>query len=582
MTTFSTFASRFLSSGLATSLRPAENAPAEQDPLFYSSASGFGLGAGGDHIGDHSLSSSDGLPPPNSYYPPGEPGQSRFGAQSLTGASRYGPSQSLLDAGPGAGGAGSKAMCRSIREIDDEEDVDLWRDERRMAGIGQGPGSQLGASSAGTASAGPSRLLPPKARQALPRSTEDSQDPFLGEHELDADAESEGNAAASQQGYSVEGSGGLSGTSTRSARRYEEDDVDDEQTDSLPPSRLYTAGSRTTSSGATKGKGWLAHRSTAPSSPPPRRSQRRLPADICRDPEMSTKSSSTIGDPDEDGDPYSIPDRPARSGPMDTLASLQASAVVPGRSRYSVYDDYDDEEGSGNIDTSRDGGAGSSLALPRRTTSPPPDLRHPLLNGSPSSSRSASPEPPGAFKGARRGRTVYVYPAPPAASGWGPWANRLALGKYRDKVAVVAYAAALSAVLVLGGAAAWSVRVSIARVQSLVCFIHLSNLRHVCFVLQTSAARPPSDSPTPSRPSSYYTITRSVPLLLLITLLSLGSGAANLLLLRHAARLSGGHILRAGLVGVPIVLGLGWAWAFAGSFMYDDEAWTGGGWSTVG
>lgn len=98
--------------------------------------------------------------------------------------------------------------------------------------------------------------------------------------------------------------------------------------------------------------------------------------------------------------------------------------------------------------------------------------------------------------------------------------------------------------------------------------------------LGVQAATPPS-SPS-MRPSPYYTLTRSIPILFLLTFLSLMAAAANLFFLRNISKLGGGHVLRSALVGVPLVLSVGWMWAFAGSFIYDDERWSGGGWSTTG
>ena len=58
----------------------------------------------------------------------------------------------------------------------------------------------------------------------------------------------------------------------------------------------------------------------------------------------------------------------------------------------------------------------------------------------------------------------------------------------------------------------------------------------------------------------------------------------NLLIIRHVARLRGAAttFLRVTLTAIPAVLCLGWLWAFAGSFFYDDEGWTGGTWGTTG
>lgn len=73
-----------------------------------------------------------------------------------------------------------------------------------------------------------------------------------------------------------------------------------------------------------------------------------------------------------------------------------------------------------------------------------------------------------------------------------------------------------------------------------------------------------------------------MPILFFLTLLSIGAATANLIFLRNIKRVGGTHVLRYGLIGVPLVLAVGWAWAFAGSFIYDDEHWSGGSWSTTG
>lgn len=73
-------------------------------------------------------------------------------------------------------------------------------------------------------------------------------------------------------------------------------------------------------------------------------------------------------------------------------------------------------------------------------------------------------------------------------------------------------------------------------------------------------------------------------MLCLLVLLSTAASALNLLFLRHVSRSVGAAsaALRYLLVGIPCVLACGWLWAFAGSFLYDAEGWTGGGWATVG
>lgn len=91
----------------------------------------------------------------------------------------------------------------------------------------------------------------------------------------------------------------------------------------------------------------------------------------------------------------------------------------------------------------------------------------------------------------------------------------------------------------------------------------------------------PPKSPA-TRPSPYYTITRSLPLLLLLCGLSLAMAVFNLAFLRNLERMGGGRYLRFTLISTPTLLSLGWLWAFAGSFFYEDEKWSGGWWSTSG
>ncbi|KAE8221693.1 hypothetical protein CF319_g4984 [Tilletia indica] len=171
----------------------------------------------------------------------------------------------------------------------------------------------------------------------------------------------------------------------------------------------------------------------------------------------------------------------------------------------------------------------------------------------------------------RSGRVIYVHPETVADEGWGPWFTRMARGSYNDKPAAVIFASATAFTLIVAGGVAFG-------------------------------AKPQSAPDSPStRPSSYYTITRTLPILILLTLLSIIASLANLWILRHVAqRLGGGSAalgtsrtgaeedgaakvwVRNALLAIPAVLGLGWVWALAGSFVYDDEQWTGGGWSTTG
>ncbi|KAK0531933.1 hypothetical protein OC835_003514 [Tilletia horrida] len=170
------------------------------------------------------------------------------------------------------------------------------------------------------------------------------------------------------------------------------------------------------------------------------------------------------------------------------------------------------------------------------------------------------------------GRIIYVHPEPVSDEGWGPWFTRMARGSYNDKNAAVAFATAATFTLVFAGAVAFGAK-----------------------------PQPAPDSPS-TRPSSYYTITRTLPILILLTLLSVVASLANLWILRHVAQRLGSNPatslstsrseseedgaakiwVRNALLTIPAVLGLGWVWALAGSFVYDDEQWTGGGWSTTG
>ncbi len=144
MTSLSQYASRFLSAGLATSVRPGVDADQDandpSDPLFYSHASISGAPFSHPHNRhnpygpEYSLSSSDGLPTPPAH---GRPGTQSGILHSLTGASRFGPASFLASGGGRATGrqGGYGVRDSLIREIDDEDDVDLWRDDRRMPGL---------------------------------------------------------------------------------------------------------------------------------------------------------------------------------------------------------------------------------------------------------------------------------------------------------------------------------------------------------------------------------------------------------------------------------------------------------------
>ena len=620
MTSLSQYASRFLSSGLATSVRPGVDADQDandpSDPLFYSHASVSGApfshpnNRHNPYGPEYSLSSSDGLPTPPAH---GRPGTQSGILHSLTGASRFGPA-SFLASGRGRPAGAYGVRDSLIREIDDEDDVDLWRDDRRMPGLA----SRLAESSrsedlddsldasthaaalqkqsvtphTSSAAAAPS---PSTANAPHRASANDAQDPFLADGDLD-DAASQHSLASHKEPRASEDGSVLA--STTEAQPYS------------PAERSHApTAAQHQRREAARARGWLAHGSTidmepASTSPVARAGRRNLPYD----PTSSSIYSAAGHRPDRSQlDDSSIYAQSSRGNKARGKAAR--SHRTPGEGLFSIYDEREQEDDdrsdlsrsrSGSIsassvtdsdyDTEGDGRRGQrsrrmSRNRARQMTS---TLREPLL---PSGSGSARPlrmparpssdmdsegsDLDGTSRGAhgsskrhRNGRRdgrpssrdrdqdpideIHLYPSPPARAGWGPWANRLAFGKYRDKTAIATFAAAIGAVILIGAYLSWGVR-------------------------------PPSRPKTPkTRPSSYYTITRSLPILILLTLLSFAAGVGNLVLLRNLSRFGGAKVLRTGLMGVPIVLGLGWAWAFAGSFIYDDEAWSGGGWSTTG
>ncbi|ETS61861.1 hypothetical protein PaG_03968 [Moesziomyces aphidis] len=598
MTSLSQYASRFLSSGLATSVRPGvesdhdANDPA--DPLFYSHASVSAApfshpnNSHNPYGPEYSLSSSDGLPTPPAHSK--HPSQSGI-LHSLTGASRFGPA-SFLASGRGrpAANHATHAIRESlIREIDDEDDVDLWRDDRRMPGLA----SRLAHSSRShdlddslDGSQNADSLLPKHPTRPAPSSSaapSDAQDPFLADGDLD-DAASHYSTSSTKDGRTAITSDSPHVPTAAQKHRRE----------------------------AAKARGWLAHGST-------------IDADASRTTNTAASRSARDSryDPFESSiySPHTRTQDQSRLGESSLYAQSPASAKPP-RSKtvashrnhpsglYSIYDEraeHDDDRSdlsrsrSGSVsassvtdsdyDTEGDGrrtqrNRRMSRNRARQMTS---TLREPLL---PSGSGDARPLRIGIRRASstdsdaslqqhhprndrsssrhqRSGRDarpgssrdhhdqdvideIHLYPAPPARAGWGPWANRLAFGKYRDKTAIATFAAAIGAVVLVGAYLSWG-------------------------------ARTPSQPKSPkTRPSSYYTITRSLPILILLTVLSFAAGVGNLLLLRNLSRFGGAKVLRTGLMGVPIVLSLGWVWAFAGSFVYDDEAWSGGGWSTTG
>ncbi|SPO27628.1 uncharacterized protein UTRI_04336_B [Ustilago trichophora] len=618
MTSLSQYASRFLSSNLATSVRPGVDADQDasdpNDLLFYSHASVSG--APFSHPNNHhnpygpeySLSSSDGLPTPPAN---GRPGIQSGILHSLAGTSRFGPT-SFLAAGRGRPPAGYGVRDSLIREMDDEDDVDLWRDDRRMSALA----SRLAESSrsedltdsldASTNAAAllPKPSVPPNSSTAPPVSSStahaahrapanDTQDPFLADGDLD-DGASQHSLVSNREPRIPDDHSVLASAS---------------HAQSHSPTATQTAAQHQRREAA-RARGWLAHGSTVDMDPQSTTNAARA-ARHHQPHDPSTSSLYSIAghrsDRSQLGD-SSIYDQSGR------FNKARAKATRSNRNRgeglFSIYDEQeeDQEDDRSDMSRSRSGnvsassisesdydteGEGEGRRAQRsrrmsrnRARQMTSTLREPLLpsgSGRPlrmQSRRSSdidsegsdldAPSRParGSSKqhrsGTNHGRPsshnreqdsideIHLYPSPPARAGWGPWANRLAFGKYRDKTAIATFAAAIGAVILIGAYLSWGVRT-------------------------------PSQPKTPkTRPSSYYTITRSLPILILLTLLSFAAGVGNLVLLRNLSRFGGAKVLRTGLMVVPIVLGLGWAWAFAGSFIYDDESWSGGSWSTTG
>ncbi|KAJ1022482.1 hypothetical protein NDA16_003471 [Ustilago loliicola] len=616
MTSLSQYASRFLSSGLATSVRPGVDADQDasdpSDPLFYSHASVSGApfshpnNRHNPYGPEYSLSSSDGLPTPPAH---GRPGTQSGILHSLTGASRFGPASFLASARGRPAGAHAYGVRDSlIREIDDEDDVDLWRDDRRMPGLASrlaesSPSDHLADSldASENAAALQGKPLTPRQTPAMPPETASSA---AGPSTSNSIANSRGRSAANDtqdpflaDGDLDDGASQHSLASTKDQRTSDDRSVNASTTEPHPYSPREASSTQTAAQhqrqAAARARGWLAHGSTIDVEP----SARRNPS---HDPSSSIYSNAAH--------------KPDRSQLADSSIYAQTSRTNKARAKasrsnrnrneglFSIYDEreeeHDDDDRS-DLSRSRSGSVSASSVTDseydtegegrraqrsrrmsrnraRQMTS---TLREPLL---PSGSGNARPlrigirhssesESEGSDLDAKQQRygrgdgrpssrkneqdlvdEIHLYPAPPAKAGWGPWANRLAFGKYRDKTAIATFAAAICAVILIGAYLSWGVRT-------------------------------PSQPKSPkTRPSSYYTITRSLPILVLLTLLSFAAGVGNLVLLRNLSRFGGAKVLRTGLMGVPIVLGLGWAWAFAGSFIYDDEAWSGGGWSTTG
>lgn len=491
MTSFSTYASRFLSSGAATaSLQQQQIAPQSSvyRPFAASNHAGYleegeVEGEGSEDADVYGTAESPRDRRERHRFPHLKDDHTKNKTHNKGAKSSMAPSQSIPD----------------LEDEDDESASHIYRDQR----------SRIAVPSGSSLLDDTPRRISSSNRHVHPK---DEHDPFLAEDDL--------QRAPSRSTRSP---------SAQSDRRHK----------------------RNTSSEA-RAKGWMAHvgesssAASAPSSKAQVKRRQDLPSDIYRDP-----------DEDEDDDD-------------DENSAGQGGQLTKGsdtrRDRYAMYDetetsddtsDTSSEEGDKHQGSKRNQRKIARQAkISKAAGSIGSSLREPLLSSA-GSERLA--QPPGAFRGQTSRITstdIYAYPHPDAKAGWTPWAtgNRVSLSDYKDKIALLLWLA-----LVLGT---------------------LSTAVWMILGANTVAAVPPS-SPS-MRPSPYYTLTRSIPILFLLTFVSLAAAAANLLLLRNITTLGGGHILRWALIGVPGILTTAWVWAFAGSFIYDDERWTGGGWSTSG
>lgn len=524
-TSFSSYASRFLSSGIAaapsssrlfqqqpsasTSLRPFSTPDDEADDLY-------GQGYDEDIDGDDDakgLNRRDGRRAGG----PGRQSQGRHAVPHLTGASRK-----AIQAGRGRQGEAIYDEREEEEENDDDDEdneyADSLRDNRRLVGLGVAPGHLEGS---GTDSLlGASEQTPSASLVKGTRAYPDIEDPFIRHEDLVVSSSDSPEASRTSP-------------TLLASRRTKSTEKPKGKERATPPQKTMA-----------RSKGWLAHAADSISSLSSAsngygRNDRRVQDSLYSDEEYE--------DDEENGDS----EVEARRG-----GNTRARSASRGRrDAYSLYDDDDDDDQDDDDDESRSSRSEDSRDLSRkqrRTQS----MREPLMSSSTSSERT--PRPPGAFTGTTSrmiAADIYNYPHPPARSGWTPFApgNSVHWREYKDKAALGLWLSFVLATLVLAGWVALGAK---------------------------SITVAPSDPSV--RPSPYYTLTRSVPILFLLTLLSVGAAASNLFFLRNFSRFGGAHVLRYGLLGVPVVLAFGWMWAFAGSFIYDDEKWTGGSWSTTG
>ncbi|PWN39761.1 hypothetical protein IE81DRAFT_368825 [Ceraceosorus guamensis] len=555
MTTFSAYASRFLSNGGGLSTG---------DPYQLARAGG-GHGAEAFMASASSQSSldastnSDGLPDEqhkHAYGPLRAAGnvsqvlRGESGASlNLMGASRYGLASAHIQGGarsgkrhvPTGASRGDFLSAHDIAEVDvdqrqdEEEEVEAdaaeWRRHHRLlphlndrqARVG-GYGEEDGDSPSASVSA--SRIA---GFQGFDEA--DEGDPFLREDAVQ-NAEAKGGKKT------------ISSTSTKKRR-------------DVPTNQAHH-----------RARGWLAHAESsiaaplrhAVSSVPDPKGSRRVPAsarasgrglagdDIYRD--LDEASSSTSAD----------------EAPRSSAFERRASGPFGSSHRESSADDSSSDALTSSTVSSPQIRSGEARKSELERQGPHghgvehSSIREPLLFSEMASSSPSGSLPlplPGAFRGSTTRQVaadIYAYPHPPAKSGWTPWAtgNTAQWREWKDKGALLAWVLVMLFTVVIAGGAA------------------------------IGAPSEGSSSGSPNRPSPYYTLTRSVPMLFLVALLSVGAAVANLFALRQVARIGGSHFLKSSLVGIPLCLTLGWAWAFAGSFIYDDEKWSGGAWSTVG
>lgn len=286
-----------------------------------------------------------------------------------------------------------------IDDVDDEDDEDarahVYRDERSRVALPTG--SSL--------------------RESRRGGSRDEQDPFLAEDDL------QGGQARSTMSASVSPQHHFRGPSSEA-----------------------------------KARGWMAHVAESSSAASTashtgeRGRRQELPSDIYRDPDEEEEEE----------------DRLAPRANKGKRATSSGGATA--RDRYSIYDDVD-SSASTSVTTSdaseaEDDRRRKRLRAGRRVNrkaqiskaagSIGSSLREPLLSSAGSEHLG---KPPGAFQGQTSriaSADIYAYPHPPAKAGWTPWApgNRVPLGEYKDKAALLLWFALVTGTLAV---AVWMV-----------------------------------------------------------------------------------------------------------------------------